>query len=99
MLARVAHHLDYTCRVYVAKKILGEYKMVAGIHITIKLDYSGVATNIGHCAHSGLLSYPTSECSIENLNEYFAYIMFYPAVKQSAKKIAPLLWCDAFGCE
>ena len=75
----------------VAQPVFGEYKMVAGVEVTISLYDGCVSTGFSHGTDAGRLTDPAGEGGIEELDEDFAYIVAHPFIEDRADEMSILV--------
>lgn len=99
LLARGVHEFVDGVVADVAKTILGEDEMVAGIDIAIVLDDTGMTAVGSQGAESGRQVHPVGKCGVEDLDEELTDIATHPLVEHGTEEVAPLLRGDAHGGE
>ena len=75
----------------VAQPVFGEYKMVAGVEVTISLYDGCMSTGFSHGTDAGRLTDPAGEGGIEELDEDFAYIVAHPFIEDCADEMSILV--------
>ena len=90
-LTLTVHHLCQRAVADVAKFVLGKYKVVARIHVTVVFHHAGMPTFSGHGAQAALHAHPVGQGGVKQLHESRTHIVAYPLVENSAKKVSPLL--------
>ena len=91
LLLLAIHHLDEGILTDIAKLILRENEMIAGIDIPVVFHHTGVTTGSCHGTDSRLLPHPVCKGGIKELDIVLPDIIVHPFVKYCTKEIAPLL--------
>lgn len=84
LLSVAVHHFYQGVGSDIAKFVLRENEMVAGIDIAVILHHSCMSASLCHTAYSGLLSDPVGQSGIKNLNKIPPYIIAHPFIKNGA---------------
>ena len=75
-------HLRQTFPQKVAKPVLGEHKVVAGIQVAIVLHHHGMPALLGIGAYARLHAHPSCQGGIENLYKHLAHVMPHPLIEE-----------------
>ena len=98
VLFRAVKHLGQTIRTNVAKLVLRENKVVAGIHIAILFHDGCMTAFLGIDTNAWLGSHPSGQRGIEELHKDLADIPLHPFIEDGAHEPAPLFRTNAEGC-
>ena len=81
ILLGTIRHLRQTFPQKVAKPVLGEHKVVAGIQVAIVLHHHGMPALLGIGAYARLHAHPSCQGGIEDLHKHLAHVMPHPLIE------------------
>ena len=90
LLSWRGHHLVDGLVFQIAKLIFRVHKMVAGIHVAVKLHHARMPTFGRHRTQTRSHTHPVGQRGIEQLHVILPHIIAHPLVEDGAKKVAPL---------